>query len=109
MANRIKHIALQTENPAETAEWYKSVFGLDELRRVTAETGEEGVWLTDGYIYFAILKMGSEDAPNLGEGPSTVKGIHHIGFSVEDMADAALVQRTCSRRRRIVEPLGPRR
>ena len=50
MANRIKHIALQTENPAETAEWYKSVFGLDELRRVPSETGEEGVWLTDGYI-----------------------------------------------------------
>ena len=24
MANRIKHIALQTENPAETADWYKS-------------------------------------------------------------------------------------
>ncbi|SVA69926.1 uncharacterized protein METZ01_LOCUS122780, partial [marine metagenome] len=54
MANRIKHIALQTENPAETAEWYKNVFGLDELRRIPAETGEEGVWLTDGYIYFAI-------------------------------------------------------
>ncbi len=33
MANRIKHIALQTDNPAETAEWYKNIFGLDELRR----------------------------------------------------------------------------
>ena len=88
MANRNKHIALQTENPAETAEWYKSVFGLDELRRVPADTGEEGVWLTDGYIYFAILKMGSEDATNLGEGPSTVKGIHHIGFYVDDLDEA---------------------
>ncbi len=88
MANRIKHIALQTENPAETAEWYKSVFGLEELRRTPAETGEEGVWLTDGYIYFAILKMGSEDAPNLGEGSSTVKGVHHIGFYVDDLDDA---------------------
>ena len=84
MANRIKHIALQTENPAETAEWYKSVFGLDELRRVPAETGEEGVWLTDGYIYFGFLKMGSEHAPRLGEGPFTVKGIHLIGFYVDD-------------------------
>jgi catechol 2,3-dioxygenase-like lactoylglutathione lyase family enzyme len=56
MANRIKHIALQTDNPAETAEWYKTVFGLDELRRSPADTGSEGVWLTDGYIYFAILK-----------------------------------------------------
>ena len=88
MANRIKHIALQTENPAETAEWYKTVFGLDELRRSPADTGEEGVWLTDGYIYFAILKMGSEDAPNLGEGSSTVKGVHHIGFYVDDHDEA---------------------
>lgn len=87
MAPRIKHIALHTEDPAATAEWYKTVFGLDELRR-SPDDGAEGVWLTDGYIYFAILKIGSEDAPNLGEGPSTVKGVHHIGFYVDDMDDA---------------------
>ena len=85
---RIKHIALHTEDPSKTAEFYKEVFGLDELRREPRDTGAEGVWLTDGYIYFAILKMGSEDAPNLGEGPSTVKGIHHIGFKVDDLDEA---------------------
>ena len=85
---RIKHIALHTEDPAKTAEWYKSVFGLDELRRNPADSGADGVWLTDGYIYFAILKMGSEEAPNLGEGPSTVKGVHHIGFYVDDLDEA---------------------
>ena len=62
-------------------------FGLDELLR-SPDGGAEGVWLTDGYIYFAILKMGTEDAPNLGEGPSTVKGVHHIGFYVDDIEDA---------------------
>ena len=99
MASRIKHIALHTEDPAATAEWYKTVFGLDELRRTPAETGEEGVWLTDGYIYFAILKIGSEDAPNLGEGPSTVKGVHHIGFYVDDMDEAVSTFRVQRRRR----------
>ena len=79
MAPRIKHIALHTEDPAATAEWYKTCFGLEELRR-SPDDGAEGVWLTDGYIYFAILKIGTDDAPNLGEGPSTVKGVHHIGF-----------------------------
>ena len=88
MAPRIKHIALHTEDPAATADWYKTVFGLDELRRTPQDTGAEGVWLTDGYIYFAILKIGSDDAPNLGEGPSTVKGVHHIGFYVDDLDDA---------------------
>ncbi len=85
---RIKHIALHTEDPSKTAEFYKQVFGLDELRREPRDTGEEGVWLTDGYIYFAILKFGSEDAPNLGEGPSTVKGVHHIGFYVDDLDES---------------------
>ena len=87
MAPRIKHIALHTEDPVATAEWYKTCFGLDELRR-SPDGGAEGVWLTDGYIYFAILKMGTEDAPNLGEGPSTVKGVHHIGFYVDDLEEA---------------------
>ena len=85
---RIKHIALSTDDPAKTAEFYKKVFGLTELRRRPADTGAEGVWLSDGYIYFAILKYGNEDTPNLGEGPSTVKGVHHIGFYVDDLQDA---------------------
>ena len=88
MPARIKHIALHTDDPAKTADWYKEVFGLNELRRKPADTGADGVWLSDGYIYFAILKYGGEEAPNLGEGPSTVQGVHHIGFYVEDLEDA---------------------
>ena len=87
---RIKHIALSTEDPAKTAKFYKDVFGLTELRREPADTGADGVWLSDGYIYFAILRYGGEDTPNLGEGPSTVKGMHHIGFYVDDLEDAHL-------------------
>ena len=85
---RIKHIALHTDDPVKTAGFYKKVFGLQELHRKPIDTGEEGVWLSDGYIYFAILKVGSEDAPNLGEGPSTVPGVHHIGFYVDDMDES---------------------
>lgn len=87
---RIKHIALSTEDPAKTAEFYKQIFGLTELRRKPSDTGAEGVWLSDGYIYFAILKHGSEDAPNLGAGATTVNGVHHIGFYVDDL------EQTCS-------------
>ena len=84
---RIKHIALSTDDPARTAEFYKNIFGLTELRRTPSDTGAEGVWLSDGYIYFAILKHGSEDAPNLGQGASTVNGVHHIGFYVDDLEE----------------------
>ena len=85
---RFKHIALSTADPAKTAEFYKKVFGLTELLRRPLDTGTEGVWLSDGYIYFAILNYNSQDTPNLGEGPSTVKGLHHIGFYVEDLDEA---------------------
>jgi catechol 2,3-dioxygenase-like lactoylglutathione lyase family enzyme len=83
---RIKHIALVTDDPAKTAEFYKQHFGLTELYRRPSGTGEKGVWLSDGYIYFAILKYGTADAPKLGPGQSSeLRGIHHIGFQVDDI------------------------
>jgi catechol 2,3-dioxygenase-like lactoylglutathione lyase family enzyme len=88
MASRIKHIALSSEDPAKTAAFYKEVFGMTELHRKPGDTGDEGVWLTDGYIYFAILKFKSHEAPDMGEGPSTVPGVHHIGFYVDDLEEA---------------------
>ena len=83
---RIKHIALVTDDPAQTAEFYKTQFGLTELYRRPSDTGANGVWLSDGYIYFAILKYGTADAPQLGPGQtSELRGIHHIGFQVDDL------------------------
>src|SRR5215207_1902754 len=83
---RIKHIALVTDDPAQTAEFYKTQFGLTELYRRPSDTGANGVWLSDGYIYFAILKYGTADAPKLGPGQSSdLRGIHHIGFQVDDL------------------------
>jgi hypothetical protein len=32
--------------------------------------------------------LGSPSYANLGEGPSTVKGVHHIGFYVDDLEEA---------------------
>ena len=84
---RIRHIAMTTDDPAKTAEFYKQFFGLTELFRQPKDTGELGVWLSDGYIYFAILKFGSPGTPNLGPGhTSTLRGLHHIGFEVENQA-----------------------
>ena len=84
---RIKHIALVTDDPAKTAEFYKEHFGLTELYRRPTDTGDKGVWLSDGYIYFAILKYGDADAPKLGPNQtSDLRGIHHIGFQVDDLA-----------------------
>ena len=87
--SRIKHIALHTPDTAKTADFYKEVFGLEEIGRNPKDSGENAIWLSDGYIFFAILKYGNEyEAPNLGEGPSTVEGIHHIGFYVDDLDES---------------------
>ena len=76
-----------TDDPAKTAEFYKQHFGLTELYRQPTDTGARGVWLSDGYIYFAILKYGTGDAPKIGPGQSSdLRGIHHIGFQVDDLA-----------------------
>ena len=81
----IKHIAIASKDPAGTAEFYKQHFDLKELYRRPRDTGDDGVWLSDGYIYFAILKHGGSDAPKLGaEQSSDFCGIHHIGFMVDD-------------------------
>ena len=86
---RIKHIALHTPDTAKTADFYKEVFGLEEIGRTPKDSGENAIWLTDGYIFFAILKFGNEhEAPHLGEGPTTVEGVHHIGFYVDDLDES---------------------
>jgi catechol 2,3-dioxygenase-like lactoylglutathione lyase family enzyme len=81
---KIQHIALSVDNPAKTAEYYKTVFGMRELNRRPAETGEDGVWLTDGYIYFAVLPRNRAGIPLAGDGT----GVHHIGFRVENLDEA---------------------
>lgn len=82
---RIKHIAIATDDPAQTAEFYKQHFGLTELYRRPDHTGSAGVWLSDGYIYFAVLKYGEPGVPKLGPGQtSDLRGLHHIGFQVDD-------------------------
>jgi catechol 2,3-dioxygenase-like lactoylglutathione lyase family enzyme len=83
---RIRHIAISTDDPVKTAEFYKKYFGLTELFRKPAEDGSHGVWLSDGYIYVAILKYGDPDVFNLGPGhKSDLRGLHHIGFLVDDL------------------------
>src|SRR5207237_10326106 len=106
---RIKHIALVTDDPVKTAEFYKSQFGLTELYRWPTDTGEKGVWLSDGYIYFAILKYGTGDAPKLGPGQtSDLRGIHHIGFQVDDIAATEQQLKAAGVRPVPMEPREPR-
>jgi lactoylglutathione lyase len=82
---RIKHIALTTKDPGKTAAFYKEAFGMQEVRR--APNG--AVFLTDGYINLAILNWKTEKSADVGANGPNYSGIHHFGFEVEDLGEAA--------------------
>jgi methylmalonyl-CoA/ethylmalonyl-CoA epimerase len=72
---RIKHIAIRTRDIEKTAAFYKEAFGLEQVG-----LGQNGIYLTDGYINIAILKF------QRGESGEPLRlGIDHMGFQVDDV------------------------
>jgi catechol 2,3-dioxygenase-like lactoylglutathione lyase family enzyme len=47
------------------------------------------VFLTDGYINLAILNWKTEKSADVGANGPNYSGIHHFGFEVEDLDEAA--------------------
>lgn len=86
---QIRHIAISSDNPTKTAEFYKQAMGLTEVARFNLPPGvvedaprPSTVVLTDGHISLAILKFG-KDQTGVG---LDYQGLHHIGFVVDDPA-----------------------
>jgi len=79
---KIRHIAISTQNPEETAKFYQDVFDLKSVGKIEGENAE-GYYLSDGSLNLAILKFKSDEvAGDLG---MFHNGLHHIGFQVEDL------------------------
>jgi catechol 2,3-dioxygenase-like lactoylglutathione lyase family enzyme len=78
---QLKHIAIRTHDVEKTAAFYRDAF---ELTQVGA--GQSGVYLTDGYLNIAVLKL----RPG-GDGETLKIGLDHLGFQVDDM-DATLAR-----------------
>ncbi len=74
--DKLRHIALFTDNPQETAKFYQDVFDLE----IAGPAGAEGVYLTDGYINLAILHSAVRMV-----GPEGRLGFDHFGFKVDDL------------------------
>ena len=83
---RIRHIAISSQDPEKTAGFYKEVFGLKEVGKVDNDNAE-GYYLSDGHINLAILKFKNEIVAGDSFG-TNYSGIHHIGFQVDDAAEA---------------------
>ena len=84
---KIKHIAIATQDAEKTARFYMDVMGLKEAGKIDSANAS-GYYLTDGNVNMAILNFKNDQVagPEYGAGYS---GIHHIGFEVDDLDEAA--------------------
>jgi catechol-2,3-dioxygenase len=71
--DKIRHLAIKTEDTEKLASFYMEVFGLKELYRNRGEGG--AIMLTDGYFNLAILPNHDQNSRN---------GLYHFGFQVDD-------------------------
>jgi len=78
---KLRHIALATQDPEGTAEFYKRAFGFKEIKRITNKLAH-GFFLSDGTLNIAVLKFTEWD--QLGKGLDYV-GLHHFGVVVDDV------------------------
>jgi catechol 2,3-dioxygenase-like lactoylglutathione lyase family enzyme len=88
---KLRHLAIATQDPVKTAEFYKEAFGFKEVGRVGNPNNPNnpnpkavawGFYLSDGTLNLAILKFQNID--QLGRGLDYV-GIHHFGVLVDDL------------------------
>jgi len=83
---KLRHIALATNDPVKTAEFYKQAFGFKEVGRTGRPNDPKsiawGFYLSDGTLNLAVLKFQNVD--QLGKGLDYV-GIHHFGVLVDDL------------------------
>jgi catechol 2,3-dioxygenase-like lactoylglutathione lyase family enzyme len=81
---RIKHIAIRTHDVEKTAAFYREAFGLTQVG-----AGQSGVYLSDGHLNIAILKLRTAM-----EGEPLKLGVDHVGFQVDDVeATVAHIER----------------
>ncbi len=82
---KIKHIAIATQDPDKTAQFYINVFGLREIAKINSP-GAVGFHLTDGELNLAILKFKNDQTAGVPQGKAYT-GLHHIGFEVEKIEE----------------------
>ncbi|MFQ5911704.1 MAG: VOC family protein [Nitrospinota bacterium] len=84
---KLRHIAVATRDPQTTAEFYKKHFEMREVGTIDNDLGE-GVYLSDGVVNLAVLKIRSPWT-NRPQEDVNFTGIHHFGFIVEDIQRSA--------------------
>jgi catechol 2,3-dioxygenase-like lactoylglutathione lyase family enzyme len=82
---KLRHVAIQCDDPKATAKFYIDVFDMKEMNRLGLEGDNDGgaIYLSDGTINLALIRIVEPDFPNYRP-----KGLNHIGFVVDNLDDA---------------------
>ncbi len=84
---QLRHIAISTRDPEKTAKFFTDGFGMRIADTIDSPSAT-GFFLTDGHINIALLKIKNDPAAGMEYGKDYY-GLHHIGFHVEDIGEAA--------------------
>ena len=84
---QLKHIAIATSDPDKTADFFTGVFDMEIKGKINSRNAT-GYYLTDGNINIALLKYKNDPAAGSEYGAGYT-GLHHLGFQVEDIEEAA--------------------
>ena len=74
---KLRHIAITVDDMEKTAQFYEQAFEMKRVRQ-----SDVAIMLSDGLMSLAIIHTGNVNA----EGR---RGLHHIGFLVDDMDKGA--------------------
>jgi methylmalonyl-CoA epimerase len=85
----LHHVAMAVEDLEEAVESYRSLFGAEvELRGTLPDQGVEAVYLRLGEGRVELVTALAEDTPVGRFLAKRGPGMHHVGFAVDDVADA---------------------
>jgi methylmalonyl-CoA/ethylmalonyl-CoA epimerase len=76
---KLRHIAMVVEDIEKTAKFYEQSFGMQRVRQ-----SETSIGLSDGYMSLVII-----DPSNINMKGETRRGLHHMGFLIDDMEQVA--------------------
>lgn len=79
---KLRHIAINVDDLDRDAEFYTKAFELEEVGRV-GKPDNGAVYLSDGTINIALIRMSDPNFPNYNP-----RGLNHMGFVVEDLDKA---------------------
>lgn len=72
---KLRHVAMVVEEMEKTAKFYEQAFGMKRVRETPTAIG-----LSDGVVSLVII-----DPSNVNMKGDPRRGLHHLGFLVEDM------------------------